>query len=210
MYMGLYTVCARLWQRGSQGRPQGVRRHTLRLGTYSGIVIAIPEALAHGVRWKRPCCPDGRGSLLWQVGCAERICDRSPSFFAEVDWLLQIMDKRDGGTPLPISLLRHPRLVHSHTFMMHRKSFPKMTDVVFFYQGIVRELSSVINPLHRELIVLTVSLLYLLGRLEQAAAHDDIINCIESLDLIDNITTTLRGLCEVAYSVREKARGSSS
>ena len=36
MYIGLYTVYARLGQRGSRGRPQGVRRHTLRLGTYSG------------------------------------------------------------------------------------------------------------------------------------------------------------------------------
>ena len=36
MYIGLYTVYARLGQRGSRGRPQGVRRHTLRLGTYGG------------------------------------------------------------------------------------------------------------------------------------------------------------------------------
>ena len=33
MYIGLYTVYACLGQRGSRGRPQGVRRHTLRLGT---------------------------------------------------------------------------------------------------------------------------------------------------------------------------------
>ena len=33
MYIGLYTVYAHLGQRGSRGRPQGVRRHTLRLGT---------------------------------------------------------------------------------------------------------------------------------------------------------------------------------
>ena len=65
MYIGLYTVYARLGQRGSRGRPQGVRRHTLRLGTYSGIVIAIPKALAHGVRWGRPRRSDGRGSLIW-------------------------------------------------------------------------------------------------------------------------------------------------
>ena len=134
----------------------------------------------------------------------------SPSFFAEVDRLLQDMDKRDGETPLPISLLRHPRLVHTHIFMAHRKSFHKMTDVVLQFQQIVRELSAVINPLHRELRVLTVSLLYLLGRLEQAAVHDDLINCVESLELIDNVTTSMRGLFEVAYSVREKAHGTST
>ena len=53
MYIGLYTVYARLGQRGSRGRPQGVRRHTLRLDTHSGIVITIPEALVHGVRRAR-------------------------------------------------------------------------------------------------------------------------------------------------------------
>ena len=134
----------------------------------------------------------------------------SPGFFSEVDRLLHDMDKRDGDTPLPISFLRHPRLIHSHTFMAHRKSFRRMTDVVFQYQETVREISPVINALHREVRVLTVSLLYLLGRLEQAAAHDDLISFIESLELIDNVTTSLWGLCEVAYSVRENARGTSA
>ena len=120
------------------------------------------------------------------------------------------MDKRDGETPLPISFLRHPRLIHSHTFMAHRKGFCRMTDVVFQYQVIVREISAVINPLHREMRVLTASLLYLLGHLEQATVHDDLVSCIECLDLIDNITTSLRGLCDVAYSVREKACRTSS
>ena len=49
MYMGLYTAYARLRYWGSRDRTQGVRRHTSWLGTHSGIAIAIPEALAHGL-----------------------------------------------------------------------------------------------------------------------------------------------------------------
>ena len=81
-----------------------------------------------------------------------------------------------------------------------------MTDVVFMYQEIVKEISVVLNPLHRELRVLVINLMYILGRLEQAAAHGDLINCIECLDLVDNVSTSLRGLCEMEYTLREKAR----
>ena len=62
------------------------------------------------------------------------------------------------------------------------------------------------EDLHKELRNLVVSLMYLLGRFEQAAAHGDLSNCVRSLDLMDNITTTLRGLCEIEYTMREEAR----
>lgn len=130
----------------------------------------------------------------------------SPEFFAKVDRLLRDMDNRDEQTPLPLSLHRHPRLIHTHAFMAHRRSFRKMTEVVFLFQDITKQIAPAINPLHRELRVLVVYLMYLLGRLEQAAACDDLVNCISSLELIDNVTTSLRGLCEVGYSVREQAQ----
>ena len=66
MYIGLYTVYARLGQRGSRGRPQGVRRHTLRLGTRSGIVITIPEALVHSVRRGHTA----KGGISWRTPSA--------------------------------------------------------------------------------------------------------------------------------------------
>ena len=80
-----------------------------------------------------------------------------------------------------------------------------MTDVVFCFKDIVKGISPVLNPLHRELRDLVVSMLYIMGRFEQAAAHGDLFNCVESLELMDNLTTSLRGLCEVKYSIREKA-----
>ena len=81
-----------------------------------------------------------------------------------------------------------------------------MTDVVFLFKDIVGKISPVLNPLHRELRDLVVSMLYLLGRLEQAAAHGDLQNCVEVLELVDNLSTSLRGLCEIEYTIREKAR----
>ena len=80
-----------------------------------------------------------------------------------------------------------------------------MTDVVFLFKDIVKGISPVLNPLHKELRDIVVSLLYVLGRFKQVAAYGDLLNCVESLELLDNLTTTLRGLCEVEYAIRERA-----
>ena len=129
----------------------------------------------------------------------------SDAFFAEVDRLAAAMDTRNKDVPLPIALRRHPVLIHSHPFMAHRKSFREMTDVIFFYQEKINAISSVHNPIHRELRAIVTSLLYVIGRFDQAASYADLRTCVMCLDLIDNLATSLRGLCETDYSVREEA-----
>ena len=129
----------------------------------------------------------------------------SDAFFAEIDQRAEAMDRRDRGVPLPIALRRHPTLIHFHLFMAHRKTFREMSDVVFFYQDKVKAISPVHNPIHRELRALITCLLYVIGRFDQAASYGDLRTCVTCLDLMDNLATSLRGLCEVDYSVREEA-----
>ena len=134
----------------------------------------------------------------------------SLDFFNEVDKQMAELDKRGNHTPLPITLIRHPGLFHSHPHMARRKSLRRLSELISEFLDMTETMAPIFNPWHREVRVLIKSLLYLIGTLDQAASHGDISISVECLDLADNVVTSLRGLCELEYAVREhayKARG---
>lgn len=130
----------------------------------------------------------------------------SDEFFVGLDQIVDTMDEHDLNNPLPIALQRHPNLIHSHPFMAHRPALHAMSDIVFSYQDLMRTIAPVYNALHRELRILILYLLYIISRFDQAASYGDLVNCIKCLDLIDNVSTSLRGLMEMEYALREVAQ----
>lgn len=130
----------------------------------------------------------------------------SEAFFEEVDRRMNAMNLRTRANPLPIASLRHPSLTHTHAYMAHRRSLRGMKDVVFQFNEIMEVISPVYNMWHLEFRELIKGLLYIIGRLDQAASNGDITVSVECLVLIDDVVTSLWGLCEMEYTVREEAR----
>ena len=79
-----------------------------------------------------------------------------------------------------------------------------MTSFVLLYNEKTNEIMPTYNPLVCELRFLIIQLMYILGWLDQAASYGDLVICIKCLDLVDNVSTSLRRLCEVEYSIREQ------
>lgn len=127
----------------------------------------------------------------------------SEAFFRELDRIMEEKDECGGDNPLSIAALRHPSLTHSHTYMAHRISLTRMTDVVHLYNEIMQELSPVYNAWHREFREITQKLLYVIGRLDQAASYGDLMISVDCLGLIDDLVTSLWSLCEIEYTARE-------
>lgn len=107
---------------------------------------------------------------------------------------------------LPITHVHHPRMIHSHLYMMPKHTLPHMEQIMAIHSRKMDELSPLHNTLHREQRHLTKELFFLLGHLDEAAAYGDLTNCVECLDYVDNVTTSLRGLCETEYLAREAAK----
>ena len=139
-----------------------------------------------------------RSSFSASLGSSERLigCE---SFFDELDRLLTNIDGSDVNNPFPIAHRRHPRLVHSHPYMGSIDNLPHVEELVRFHMTEMDGFSLPHNSLHVEWRSFLVNAIYLLGRLELAAAYGDLVTCVDCLDLIDSVTTSLRGLCEVEY-----------
>ena len=129
----------------------------------------------------------------------------SVAFFAELDRLVGLLDEREVDNLLPITAQRHPYLIQIHPYMNHRAALSRFSDVVFLYQDVMNQVSPVYNAWLRELRVLVKCILYVIGRMDQAASFGDLAVFIKCLDLLNNITTSFRALAEMDYALREDA-----